>query len=254
MFVYQPTLGTLELKKDKSIDYVLSWKSKGVYTSELKPVYTAFLHSIKLCGYRMGIKCYKGPLAVEQSNQLSKIVNAYIVYDIDAWPRNPANNFKFKNCLFGATGVVRNSDKEKYVCSSYGITFDSTGSWSFDNDTTRNVIIFGVDNSSLSHADNRKIKILVLDEGPTFIINGSFGSPEKKFSINFNKTNTKFCLDLHYNADNSCLFVNGKEIFKFRADNKNVNFPTQFCLTSISNVYDSSVDYNSIDKSAFTSI
>ena len=31
------------------------------------------------------------------------------------------------------------------------------------------------------------------------------------------------------------LFVNGKEIFKFKADNKNVNFRTQFCLESISN-------------------
>ena len=59
------------------------------------------------------------------------------------------------------------------------------------------------------------------------------------------------------------MYVNGKEIFKFKADNKNVNFLTQFCLRSISNgfsatkskevslngnVYDFSVDYNSIDK------
>ena len=66
-------------------------------------------------------------------------------------------------------------------------------------------------------------------------INGTFGSPEKKFHINFSKGNTKFYLDLHYNADNSYLYVNGKEIRKFKADNKNVNFPTQFCLGSISN-------------------
>ena len=39
-----------------------------------------------------------------------------------------------------------------------------------------------------------------------------------------------FFLSLHYNADNSYLFVNENEIFKFKADNKNVNFPTQFCL------------------------
>ena len=58
---------------------------------------------------------------------------------------------------------------------------------------------------------------------------------KKKFSINFSKVKTKFCLSLHCNADNSCLFVNGKEVFKFKADNKNVNFPTQFCLGSISN-------------------
>ena len=66
------------------------------------------------------------------------------------------------------------------------------------------------------------------------------------------------------------MFVNRKEIIKFRADNKNVNLPTQFCLGSISNgfgatestelsirrnVYDFSVNYNSIDKAdIFTSI
>ena len=31
-------------------------------------------------------------------------------------------------------------------------------------------------------------------EGPTFGINGRFGSLEKKFNINFSKATTKFCL------------------------------------------------------------
>ena len=76
-------------------------------------------------------------------------------------------------------------------------------------------------------------------------------------------------MSLHYNADNSYLFVNGKEIFKFKADNKNVNFPYQFCLGSISNgfsntesrevslngnMYNFSADYDSIDKSDLLNI
>ena len=65
--------------------------------------------------------------------------------------------------------------------------------WSFGNDCARNVIIFGVDNSSSSHADNRKNNFLVLGEVDTFDINGSFGAPEKKFSINFTKAKAKFC-------------------------------------------------------------
>ena len=36
------------------------------------------------------------------------------------------------------------------------------------------------------------------------------------------------------------LFVNGKEIFKFKADNKNFNLPTQFCLENISNGFSAS--------------
>ena len=65
MFVYQPTFDILEWKtKDKGTDYVLSWKLNGVYNSKLKPLYTAFLHSIKLSGYKMGIKFLKDPLAI----------------------------------------------------------------------------------------------------------------------------------------------------------------------------------------------
>ena len=166
---------------------------------------------------------------------MTKIVNVYNVYDLDAWPRNPDDNFKFKNCLFEATNIIKNSDKERYVYSGYRITFDGAGSWRFDNKFDRNVIIFRVDNLLSSHSDNRKNIFLILGEGANYGINGNFGSPEKKFSINFRKANTNIFLSLHHNADDSYLFVNGKEIFKFKADNKNVNFPTQFCLGSISN-------------------
>ena len=159
--------------------------------------------------------------------------------------------------------MVKTSDKEKYVYSGYAIAFDGKGEQSFHNDTARNVVIFAVDNSSSSHADNVKNNFLVLCEGNTFGINGSFDTAEKKFSINFTKENTKYCLSFHFNANNSYLFANGKEIFKVKTDNKNVNFQIQICLGSISNrfsvtesrelslngnVYDFSVDYNSIDK------
>ena len=45
-FVYQPTVDTLELKKDKG---------KGANTSKLKPLYTTFLYSIQLSEYGIGI-------------------------------------------------------------------------------------------------------------------------------------------------------------------------------------------------------
>ena len=60
------------------------------------------------------MKFDKDPLPVKQNNCLNKIVNVYIVYDLDVSPRNATNNFKFKNCLFGATSIVQNSDKK--VC------------------------------------------------------------------------------------------------------------------------------------------
>ena len=64
-FVYQPNLDSLELKKYEGTDYVLSLKSNGAYNSKLKPLCTAFLHNIKISGYKMGIKSNEDPSAVE---------------------------------------------------------------------------------------------------------------------------------------------------------------------------------------------
>ena len=45
--------------------------------------------------------------AAEQNNYLTKIVNVYNVFDLDAWPKIPLRNFTLKNCLFEATNVVK---------------------------------------------------------------------------------------------------------------------------------------------------
>ena len=45
--------------------------------------------------------------------------------------------------------------------------------------------MFGADNNSSFHADKCKNNFLVVGKGPTYGINGSFGSAEKEFSINF---------------------------------------------------------------------
>ena len=76
-FVYQTTLDTLEVNKDKGTDYVLRWKSNGVYNSKLKLLYTVFWNSMKFSGYKMGVKFDKDPLAVEQNNLKSITKQTY---------------------------------------------------------------------------------------------------------------------------------------------------------------------------------
>ena len=74
----------------------------------------------------------------------------------------------------------------------------------------------------------------MLGEGLTEISNGSVGATEQKFNINFSNARRRFWLSSHYNHDGCYLFVEGKEIYNFKANNKNVNFPTQILLGSIS--------------------
>ena len=52
-------------------------------------------------------------------------------------------------------------------------------------------------------------------------------------SINFTEKNKKFCLSLHYIGANSYLFVNGKEIIKFKAKYSEI-VANPLCLGNIS--------------------
>ena len=105
-----------------------------------------------------------------------KIVNVYIVYDLDDWPKSYLRSFTLNNCLFGVNNIVKSSNKEKYAYSGQEIAFDGKVEWSFGNDPARNVITFGVDNSSLSHTNNLKNDFLMSGDGPTFGVNGRFGA------------------------------------------------------------------------------
>ena len=81
------------------------------------------------------------------------------------------------------------------------------------------------------------------------------------YSINFTVTKKKFCSSLHYNGANSYLFVNGTEIYKFKAKDSEI-VASPLCLGNIAKdqsvdnikktgfngyVYDFSVDYDAND-------
>ena len=81
-------------------------------------------------------------------------------------------------------------------------------------------------------------------------------------------TGKKFCLSLHYNGANSYLFVNGTEIYKFKAKDSEI-VATPLFLGNISKdwsvdnmvktglrgyIYDFSVDYHAIAVDDITNI
>ena len=138
---------------------------------------------------------------------------------------------KPKNCLFWATNIVKESDKEKYVISVCEITLDSAGSLNVDNYVARN-FKFGVDSSLPSHSDSCKNKFLILGAGPSNGLNGSVGSPEEKCSTTLlDQIQTVFWVHIIMLIIVICLLMEKK----IKADNKSVNYPARLCLGSISN-------------------
>ena len=60
-----------------------------------------------------------------------KVINIYISYILNQWPRDLNTDFTLGNCLFGSVKLTKNADPDKYKYSSYGIGFDSRSKFSF---------------------------------------------------------------------------------------------------------------------------
>ena len=132
-----------------------------------------------------------------------------------------SSSILLKNSLFGATKITNrdaaDGKPQTYKYSGYGIIFDRTGQFTHpDGSIGRNVVIFGVDMSNSKHTNNKTRNVLVLGHGLIQKIDDTTVYAEKMYSPNFSVENKTYCLSLHYNGDNSYLFVNGKEVTKFK--------------------------------------
>ena len=147
------------------------------------------------------------------------IVNIYIIYLIDSISSSRNTDYTVQNALFGGVKMTKNAtDTSKHKYEGYGICFDEGGTFSKGNISNgKNVIIFGVHKSSLVHANNKANNIYIMGDFLVQDINDTSLYPEKIYSQNFTAVNKKFVSSLHYNSDNSYLFVNGKEELKFKA-------------------------------------
>ena len=77
-----------------------------------------------------------------------------------------------------------------------------------------------------------KTDILIFAEGTTQGLYDTTLTAETN-SMNFTENNNKICLSLHYNGTNSYLFVNGREIVKFKEEDPEI-VATPLCLGNIS--------------------
>ena len=217
-------------------NYISSWKSKGLSAESIKsPTTSDNSLTPALSYYDYNIKVKFTGSCLKQSKITythKKVVNIYIVYELIA-SSSHSNDPTLKNCLFGAVTLTKNADIDKYEYLGYGIGFDRRSSFSLPGGGFgQNLLIFGEDMSSSDHINNKKKDILAFGKGPTQGLEHTL-TAENMYPINFTVPKKTFYLTLHHNGAISCLFVNGKEIVKFKAkDPKIVASP--LCLGNIS--------------------
>ena len=191
----------------------------------------------------------------------NNVINIYCVYELRSVTASRDDTFTIQNALFGAMEITKNADTSEYAYKGYGICFDERGTFSKGSiNNGRNVLIFGVDESSLVHANNKANNIYVM--GDLFVqrINDTTLYAEKVYNQNFTQASKKFVLSLHYNGDDSYLFVNGKQELKFKAKASHL-VKEKLCMGNLSdqwtasesekkglhgNIYDFVVDYEAI--------
>ena len=197
------------------------------------------------------------------------VVNIYIVYKLDPLASTRDKSFTIQNALFRSMQITKNAtDNDKNNYEGYGICFDersefghtiTEGSCAHTTDA-RNVLIFGVDMSFSVHATNRANHIYLMGTGLTQGIKDTTIYAEKNFYRNFTDFGKKFVLSLHYNDDNSYLFVNGRQELNFKAKTDQL-VKEKLCIGNLSDqwttsesektgvyrkIYDFVVDYEQI--------
>ena len=217
--VFQPMYKYFKTFIENNFTFISSWESKGLSNEAIVSTETSNYDQYPRLVYdNARIKLtFSGDLLKQDKISYSHrpIVSIYVVYRLA--PRTNNSDVTLENCLFGAVKLTKNSDIDKYKHSGYGIEFDSEGSFSHaSGEFGKNVINFGPDMSSSAHANNKTRSILVLGKDFVQGIDGTTIYAEKMHSTNFTVTNKEFCLSLHYNGENSYLFVNGKKSINFK--------------------------------------
>ena len=154
----------------------------------------------------------------------NNVINIYIAYELDPIASIRDTTFIIENVLFGAMQITKNADTSKYDYKGYGICFDKSEQFThvrkegnFNHIAlARNVIVFGVDMSFSKHANNKANNIYVMGKDYVQKINDTTIYAEKMYYRNFADPVKKFVLSLHYNGNDSYLFVNGRQELKFK--------------------------------------
>ena len=152
-------------------------------------------------------------------------INICCVYELDSID----TSFTIQNALFGAMQITKNAtDSDKNNYKGHGVCFDERSQ--FGHTITEN----GVTDTTIY--------------------------AEKKYFKNFTERNVKFVVSLHYDSNDSYLFVNGRQESKFKAKMDQL-VKEKLCIGNLSdqwttsesektglygNIYDFVIDYEEI--------
>ena len=266
----------MNVKQDLNSKNISGWKSTGIYNHSSKSIMNAvantktnlpnFKNDGRMHVHLNGNHFQQIAAGIPNNNNVN---NIYCVYKLDPLASTRDKSYSIQNALFGAMEITKDAtDYDKNNYKGYGICFDERSKFghtiteSGNGHTTdaRNVLTFGEDMSFSVHATNRANHIHLMGTGLMQGINDTTIYAEKNFYRNFTDFGKKFVLSLHYNGDDSYLFVNDRQELKFKCKTDQL-VKEKLCIGNLSdqwttsesgktglygNIYDFVVDYEQI--------
>ena len=219
---------------------ITTWKSTGIFNyfgnSNMNTIadsggdLPALKNDGRMHVYLSGNHFQQNKVIIPNNNN---VINIYCVYQIEPISNNKDNTFTVQNALFGAMQITKNADTDRYKYKGFGICFDEGGLFSIGN------INNGRNENSVIHSNNKANNIFIMGHAFVQGINDTTLYAEKMYSQNFAQPSTKFVLSLHYNGDNSYLFVNGKQELKFKAKTESL-VREKLCIGNLSDKWSTS--------------
>ena len=179
------------------------WKSTGIFNylgnSNMNVVgdpgndLPALKNDGRMYVYLSGNHFDQNKVLIPNNNNL---INIYCVYELQPITASRNDTFTIQNALFGAVEITKNADTSKYAYKGYRICFDEGGTFSKGNvNNGRNVLVFGVHETSLVHVNNKAYNIYVMRDLFVQGINDTTLYAEKVYSQNFAQPSKKILLN-----------------------------------------------------------
>ena len=118
-----------------------------------------------------------------------KVVNTYIVYEMNLWPFTVGKDFMIENSIFRAVKLTTNNDNlENINILAKVMDFMHVEVFLLSNGSgPGNIWCYSV------HTDNKK-EILILGKSPKNGLDDTWLTAEKEYAITFTEQQKKFCL------------------------------------------------------------
>ena len=133
------------MKYFNGTNQIYSWKSNEMLEESIENITKSnslFAPTFANCHILPDVNFNGHCLINNKISILEKVINIYISYILNQWPRDLNTDFTLDTCLFGSVKLTKNPGPDKYKYSGCDIGFDRRSEFSLPNGSMGKMSLF----------------------------------------------------------------------------------------------------------------